>query len=135
MYIRNTNNKTYKPYAIRAGQTVKSPTVIDFKGSEVPPLTIATPGSTSMMFDSWQSVWPDAADYTDIAKSGLGTSPTWEKKLVCDTMVWESETACFGALQPWIFGRNIPPSATQKGFFQAYHWLADAYPTDASKLF
>lgn len=43
VYIHNTSNKTYKPYAIRAASVVTKAAAIDFNGSN----TIVTPGAAA----------------------------------------------------------------------------------------
>lgn len=38
-------------------------------------------------------------------------------------------------MQPWAFGKRGAPSLTSKGWFTAYHWLADENPLDKTKVF
>ena len=38
-------------------------------------------------------------------------------------------------LQPWAIGKGYIPNPSTKGQLQAYHWLADANPSDPTKVF
>jgi hypothetical protein len=138
VYIANSSNKTYKPYALRAAMVLSKAPVLDSQSTATTPNTIATPGTASFVVSSWASTWPvptswvDIADATELANDA---EPTWDTAAVCDSKKWADATACFGVWLPWAVGPSVAPSATGNGSWLAYHWLADANPSEPTKVF
>jgi hypothetical protein len=136
VYIHNTKNKAYKPYAIRAANVVSAAAKMTVNRNDLKDNTFK-PGNAAWKADSWKAIWPDPKRWDDISKSEITAAdvPTWEIDSTCDPKKWESETACFGVWHPWIVVPLKEPTKTAKGQIQAYHWLADESPDDPTKVF
>lgn len=73
-----------------------------------------------------------------VSTAATVTGPTLaftEAMLTCDTTKWASATACDGVTR-WGMGTMTDyTSATAKGGFDAWMWLADRNPTSAASVF
>lgn len=103
VFITNTSNKSYSPYAVRAGNAISKTAVMDMNPPAADRATYsykASSGTATFTTDSWASTWPAVTDFTAAWTSGViastGATVTWDSQAACDTKLWESATACQG---------------------------------------